>query len=153
MVLGNEGISFLAHQFCIQYNKENQPIPLIEVIDDHLPSSEQPHDSPIPPSQQNEHIQQPTLLIHPSLEITLHPPIVINLDDGDDGTNAKIDEEIHNDLNFLCSSTMSLNDKSSPTSEEPGTTPSSALVIPPLDNQPPSHCTKHNWEVDDLLDG
>lgn len=106
-------------------------------------------------SQQNEPIQQPQLLIHPSLEITLRPLVVINLgdDDDDDVMIAKIYEEVHNYLNSLFSSTMSLKDKSPPPSEEPGMNPSSVLVIIPLDSQPSSHYTKHYCEADDFLDG
>lgn len=135
-------------------NKENQPLSLTEAKDDHPLSPDPPQETTLQLSQQNDLIQQPQLLIHPSLEITLHPPIVISLDDDDDDKEiTKINEEVHNDLNSLFSSTMSLNDKYPIPSEENGTFPSSTLAILPLDNQLPSQYTKHDWEEDDLLDG
>lgn len=77
----------------MEENKENQPPPLKELIDYHLPSPDPIQDIPMQHSQKNKPIQQPTLLIHLSLEITLCPLVIINLDDdNDDETIAKIDE-------------------------------------------------------------
>jgi hypothetical protein len=58
---------------------------------------------------------------------------VINLDN--DEEVAKIDEEVHVELNNLFSSSMSLNDKSS---VELGVCPSTTLDIFPLASFPPS---------------
>lgn len=131
-------------------NKEPQPLPLTEAIDDHPPPNP-PQDNIVQPLQPNELIQQPQLLIHPSLEITLRPPIVINLDDDDEEQIKKIDEEVDNNLKSLFSSTMSLNYKSSIPTKEPSTSPSSTLAILPFEIQPPSQYTEHDWEEDDLL--
>jgi hypothetical protein len=61
--------------------------------------------------QQKDLILQLQQELNHSLDFIIQPPIVINLDDEDEV--AKIDEEVHNELNTLFSSFMSLNDKSS----------------------------------------
>lgn len=61
---------------------------------------------------------------------------MINLDDDD--KIAKMDEEVHNELNTFFSSSMNLNDNSPKKSVELGASPSSTLIVVPLDSCPPS---------------
>lgn len=92
------------------------------------------HDDSIPAPKQNNPIQQPQQELNSSMNIILPPPIMINLDDDDEV--AKIDEEVHNELNTLFSSFMSLNDKSLINSVEPSTSPSLTLAVFPLASFP-----------------
>lgn len=69
------------------------------------------------------------------MEIILQPPIIINLDHDDDV--AKIDEEVHNELNTLIPSSMSLDNTSLTKSVEPSASPSLALSLVPLASFPP----------------
>lgn len=76
----------LACQLQTEENNENQPPHLTTAILDHPPPFELPKNSTLHPSQQNDLTQQPQVLIHPSLEITLCPSVVINLDDDEETT-------------------------------------------------------------------
>lgn len=133
MALGSVGVDVISWIVNYKLKKKIQPLPLIEAINNNPP-----------PQSQHNLIKKPQLLIHPSLEITIRPPIIKKLDD-DDEDIFKIDE-VHNDLNTLFSFSMSLNDKSPTTSVELGTSASLALTIVPLDSHPPSQYTKHDWE-------
>lgn len=108
------------------------------------------NDDPPPQPQQNEPIQQSQKVVHPSLYISIRPPILINLDNDDE--IAKIDEKVHNDLNTLFSYSMSLNEKSPKMSVEPSASLIPALSLVPLASFPPSAYHEHDWEVDELLD-
>jgi hypothetical protein len=86
-----------------------------------------------------------------SMDIILCPPIKINLDEKN---ITKIDEKVHNELNTLFSSSMSLFDESSTKSVELGDNPSMALDVIPLASFLPVTCyTEQDWEVDDLIIG
>jgi hypothetical protein len=63
------------------------------------------------------------------MDIILHPPIVIILDEED---IAKNDDEVHNELNTLFTSSMNLDDNSSMKSGKLGDNPISTLVVIPL---------------------
>jgi hypothetical protein len=86
-----------------------------------------------------------------SMDIILHSPIEINLDEKD---IAKIDDEVHNELNTLFAISMSLADDYSMKSVEIGDSHSMELDVIPLASWPPVTCyTKQYWEADDLLVG
>lgn len=74
---------------------------------------------PPPSSKQKDIIQHEP---NPSLDIIIWLHVVINLDDNDEV--AKIDKEVHNELNTLFSSSMSLNDNYLKKSVEHGDDPS-----------------------------
>jgi hypothetical protein len=76
---------------------------------------------------------------------------VIKLDDDDIAKNV---DEVHNDLNTLFTTSMSLIDDSSTMSVELGENPSMALDFIPFSSFLPFECyTKQYWEEDDLLVG
>lgn len=112
-------------------NIENQNTNLFEVV----------HDTS-PPSLQHKHEQN-------SMDIVIRPHIVINLDD--DNEIAKIDEQVHNELNSLFSSSMRLNDDPPNKSVELRACPSLALDVFPLSSFPPSIHTDQDWDANDLL--
>jgi hypothetical protein len=85
------------------------------------------HDNSIPSSQHKQELY---------MDIFIRPPIVINLDDVIE--IAKIYDEVHNELNSLFSSSMSLNDESPNNSVELGACPSLALHVVPLASYPDS---------------
>jgi hypothetical protein len=76
-----------------------------------------------------------------SKDIILHPLVVINLDDDD---IAKIDDEVHNELNALFTSSMSLIDDSSMKSFELGDNPSMELDVIHLASSHLPHATLNN---------
>lgn len=76
---------------------------------------------------------------------------MINLDDDD--KIAKIDEEMHNYLNTLFSSSMSLNKKYPIQSDEPNTSHGLGLSIVPLPSYMTFDSHDNDWEVDDLFNG
>lgn len=71
------------------------------------------------------------------MNIILHPPRVINLDD-DDMEN--IYDEVHNELSTLFTSYMILVDDSSSKNVEPGDNPSMALDVIHFYSFPPFAC-------------
>jgi hypothetical protein len=91
------------------------------------------------------------------MDIINRPPVVINLDD--DNEIAKIDKEVHNELNLLILFFMSLNDnnhddphhKSDSPHVELGDDPSITLVACPLDIYPPSTYIEQDWDAYDSL--
>jgi hypothetical protein len=74
---------------------------------------------------------------------------VINLDDDDEV--AKIDEQVHDELNPLFSSYIGLNENSPKKNIEFDDDPSFTLVIVPLASYPPFTYDEQDWELDDLL--
>lgn len=91
-----------------------------------------------------------------STEFVINPLNVINLDDEDE--IAKIDEEVHNELNVLFSKQMNLDrvkhddplDESDPPCLEPRDAPSMTLIVP-LVSCSPSLYDDQDWDLEDLL--
>jgi hypothetical protein len=81
------------------------------------------------------------------MDIILRPLVVINLDDDNM-------EKVHNELNTLFTSSMSLIDDSSTKNVERGKNPCMTLDVIPLAIFPLSACyIDQDWEADDLLVG
>lgn len=76
---------------------------------------------------------------------------MINLDDDDEVV--KIDEEVHNELNTLFFSSMSIINNSPKKSVQLGGDPSSTLSIVPLTSCPPFVYNEHDWDMNDLIIG
>lgn len=74
---------------------------------------------------------------------------MIKLDDDDE--IAKIDEEVHNELNLLFSSSMSSNENPPYKSVILGNDPSTTLDVAPLASFPPFAYVEQDWDVDTLL--
>jgi hypothetical protein len=92
---------------------------------------------------------QPQKELKYSMDIIIRPPAVINLDDDDEVFN--IDEQVHNEMNVLFSSSMKLNENSSMKRVELGDYPSSTLFIVPLASCSPFLYDEQDWEANELL--